>query len=67
MFSEGLASVGIGDDGPFGYIDKTGKVVIQGLGGAFPFFSAGVAMIYADRGKVCYIDRTGKHIWDPPK
>jgi hypothetical protein len=66
MFSQGLAPASVGNNGPFGYIDKTGKFVIQGLGGAYPFFSAGVAMILSDQGKSCYVDKTGKHIWEPP-
>jgi hypothetical protein len=75
-FSEGLASIQIINK--WGYIDKTGKIVIEPqFEEAYPF-EGGAATVYLGRCeinertpksqkpcKLGYIDRTGKYIWKP--
>jgi len=78
-FSEGLASVQIGDK--MGYIDQRGKIVIKPeFDMAFPF-SRGVArveigMCYQEQklsgreSEDCrfgYIDKEGRYLWKPSK
>ncbi len=67
-FSEGLAAVGVGENDDvmkYGYIDKTGTVVIPIDYQIAGFdFSAGVACVsYGYGGSPSYIDKTGKVIW----
>lgn len=60
-FSEGLASVYDNEEDCWGYIDKTGKLVIkldQGVSGRS--FSEGLAMIHHWGTPIGYIDKTGK-------
>jgi hypothetical protein len=67
-FSEGLAAVGT-NSGLFGYIDKTGTLVIpmEHTGAAIYPFSAGLARFDAEAldGSISptYLDKTGKVIW----
>jgi hypothetical protein len=61
-FSEGLAAVQFGQRG-FGYIDKTGNVVIPPKFKLAANFSEGVAPVQMD-GKYGYIDRTGRVVID---
>jgi hypothetical protein len=64
-FSEGLAEVKI--DGKWGYINKTGKMVIEPnsqFRKAFGF-SNGLAIVYISNDDFAYIDKTGKYIWKP--
>ena len=68
-FSEGVAAVSLTLLAPLGYIDRTGKMVIE------PQFDArtgpfqdGIARVYTDRDNKTkddhgYIDGTGKFIW----
>ena len=58
MFSEGLAPVM--DAGKWGYIDKTGKVVIPCKWGATLGFSEGLAPVMDDHEKWGFIDKEGK-------
>jgi hypothetical protein len=86
-FKEGLAAVRIkgagdwtrqeGDEivttitGPFGFIDKSGKMVIEPAFTQVADFSHGLAMINLGPetpglwGKWAYIDKSGKYIWRP--
>ena len=76
-FSEGLAAARVGVK--WGYIDRTGKIVIapqfddaagftDGLGriamggkvGRLSFMESG-----EKRGRVGYVDRAGKYVWEP--
>ncbi len=53
-------------DGKHGYINRTGKVVIQPqFDEAYPFIN-GLAYVRI-KDKWGYIDRTGKYIWQPSK
>lgn len=66
VFSEGLAAVRIGDDntGKYGYIDKTGKMVIAPQFDWALEFSEGLAkIVIANRDG--YIDKTGKIVIVP--
>jgi WG containing repeat len=63
-FSEGLAVVHRG--GRWGYIDKTGKFVIQPLFGQAYNFSGGLALVIVGN-RVGYIDKTGRFIWNPSR
>ena len=63
-FSEGMAAVLI--DKGYGYIDTTGKIIIEPqFEGAFPF-ADGIARVFTES-KPAYIDKTGKYIWKPTK
>lgn len=81
VFSDGLAPVyegvtkfyrmdGVPADGKVGFIDKTGKRVIEakfearGLGGLY--FSKGLAKVF-EGDRWGYIDKTGKYVWIPTK
>lgn len=60
-FSEGLSVIKIGDR--FGYIDNTGKIVINPQ---FKFgnqFNNGMARVVFDSGDWAYIDKEGKVVW----
>jgi hypothetical protein len=71
-FGDGLAPVAVltGQELRWGYIDKTGRMVIPSIfANAFPF-KDGVAMVYVfnpfGRGLVIrYIDTTGRFLWEP--
>ncbi len=65
-FSEGLAAVwtSTGLDGKWVYIDKTGKVAIPLQFESAGPFREGLASVKT-LGKQCYIDKTGRYIWDP--
>lgn len=78
FFSEGLAGVRVGNK--YGYIDKTGKYVINPqFDQAFPF-NEGLAMVVIREKsignsnsntaseyteKLGYIDKSGKYVWNP--
>lgn len=68
MFSEGLAKFQSG--GKYGYIDKSGKVVIEPQYQIASDFSEGIASVRIDDGsrfgKWRYIDKTGKTVIDNP-
>ncbi len=73
--SYAMCGAGLGSNAPQGYIDKTGRMVIEPkFGRGFPF-SNGIAMVSFDEppdvllaiGKRGYIDRTGNYIWQPTK
>jgi hypothetical protein len=68
-FSEGLAAVSPKTLAPYGYVDRTGKMVIEPQ---FDMrtgpFQNGIARVYTDRDYKTrdehgYIDRAGKFIW----
>jgi hypothetical protein len=73
MFHEGLAAVSVGDK--WGYIDKTGKFVINPQYDSALQFENGIAEVglkvprkpdsIMDDYQYGYIDRTGKYIWQP--
>ncbi|MBL0161173.1 MAG: WG repeat-containing protein [Bryobacterales bacterium] len=63
-FSEGVAAVMVG--GKWGYIDTTGRMVIQPM----PLMRAedfhhGLAFVSTKDGKYGYIDKSGKYVWTP--
>jgi hypothetical protein len=65
-FSEGRAAVQKGKGDKKGYIDETGRAVIQPkYDEAWPF-SDGVALVLAG-GKWGYINKSGEFIWGPTK
>jgi len=69
-FSEGLALVSIEDEGigKYGYIDKTGKIIINPQFDDAESFSEGLAAVRIGdyrTGKYGYIDRTGKIVINP--
>lgn len=51
----------------FGYIDKTGKIVIPYAYDEAEDFIDGVAKVRVDNDKSGYIDRSGKYLWEPTK
>ncbi|MFN0170351.1 MAG: WG repeat-containing protein [Bryobacteraceae bacterium] len=62
VFSEGLAAVMVGSDGPFavwGYIDRSGKLVIPAEFQEARSFSEGLARVRDETGRYGYIDRKG--------
>ena len=61
-FSDGLAAVKVG--GRFGYIDKTGRVVIPLQFDSAGEFSDGVAEVEVG-GEFGYINTSGKYVWEP--
>jgi hypothetical protein len=66
-FSDGLALIQIGSS--LGYIDKTGKIVINPqFKMAFPFYG-GLAMVFFRSGNkdMAYIDKEGKIVWRETK
>ena len=58
-YSEGLAAVK-DDNDKFGYIDKTGRLVIPGQWDVVGCFMEGLAPVMGDNGKFGYIDKTGR-------
>ncbi|MCJ7832811.1 MAG: WG repeat-containing protein [Deltaproteobacteria bacterium] len=65
-FSDGLASIKIGKK--WGFIDKTGKVVIQpqfdDAKYKYYYFSEGLAKTYKPNGDLGgYIDKQGNFVW----
>lgn len=62
-FCEGLAPAVLSGE-KYGYIDKTGRVVIQPQFHFASSFSNGVAFVAID-GKPGYIDKAGHYIWKP--
>src|SRR2546426_190067 len=76
-FSEGLSAVRSG--GKWGYVDTSGHMVINPQFDDADYFSGGLARVAIGgkvgrmlitevgeiRGKVGYIDKTGKYVWDP--
>lgn len=74
-FSEGLCAVGKPKGKPvsftygdelfvWGYMDITGKLVIDYQYDIVTPFKNGIAQVMVD-GKIGYIDKTGKYIWEP--
>ncbi len=63
-FSEGLASVIIGDK--MGFIDTTGKIVINPQFRAAYSFYGGLAAVVTDSG-LAYIDKEGNYVWREAK
>jgi len=75
-FIEGLAGICFADETPIlpekakcGFIDKTGKIVIEPKYNQISYFSEGLAAVSVDSdpytAKFGYIDRTGKQIIEP--
>lgn len=63
-FSEGLESVKVGNS--VGYIDKTGKIIINPQFNAASQFYGGLALVNTDSG-LAYIDKEGKYVWRETK
>jgi hypothetical protein len=63
-FSEGLASVRVGKK--WGFIDRTGQMVIPPLYDHAGPFSEGLAYVKVGK-KWGYIDKTGEYVWAPTK
>lgn len=62
-FNEGLAVVQ-NDEGLWGYIDKTGKYVIEPMFTNYPFpFNNGYARVVDKSNQIHFIDKTGRIIW----
>lgn len=60
-FSDGLAPISV-SEGKAGYIDKTGKFVMNPqFNLACPFYG-GLALVFTDSGRA-YIDKEGKYVW----
>ena len=63
-FNDGLAAVQT-TSGKWGYIDKTGKMVIEAKFSSEPSpFSEGYAVVEKRDGKKCYIDKQGNVVFD---
>lgn len=70
-----MCDAGLGPSEPEGYIDRTGKIVIEAkFGRAFPFRNGLAQISFGEPpdvigyvGKRGYIDKTGKYIWEPTK
>lgn len=66
-FSDGLAAVQ-DDNKLWGFIDKTGKYVIEPMFRHEPAsFHSGYAKVEDREGKIHFIDKTGKIVWTPEK
>ncbi len=64
LFFDGLAAVQTSSGGPWGYIDKSGALVIEPRFSAVLSFADGLARVqFADDGNGGYIDKTGKVVW----
>ncbi|MBW4615006.1 MAG: WG repeat-containing protein [Desmonostoc vinosum HA7617-LM4] len=63
LFSEGLAEVRV--NGKWGYIDKTGTIVIQPKFDETQAFSEGLAIVWIAGENTGYIDKTGNYVIDP--
>lgn len=69
-FSEGLAAVQIQrkqgySDTKWGYIDKTGGIVIEPIFEEASSFTNGLAYVKVDAAKQGYINRSGQFVWQP--
>ena len=67
LFLDGIARVKVNDK--WGYIDKKGNYVINpqfDMAFDFSFYNHQIAQVILD-GKLCYIDRTGRIIWQAPE
>jgi hypothetical protein len=65
-FSEGLAAVSVGDrwTGKWGFVDRTGVIVVQPQFELAGWFSEGLAFVVKD-GKRGFIDRKGEMVIEP--
>lgn len=63
QFSQGLAAVKISDTN-WGYVDKTGKLVIEGYRWTTPFYEDGYAVVMTQDAKFAAIDKTGARLFD---
>jgi hypothetical protein len=64
-FSEGLAPAQVGRR--WGYIDRTGRLVIRPQFHEAYQFSGGIAKVKPSFDRMGYIDKTGKYVWTPSK
>lgn len=68
-FSEGLAAVQIQDENGFtkkwGFIDKSGKMVIEPMFEDAASFKNGLAYVKINAAKQGYINRSGQFVWQP--
>lgn len=64
-FSEGLARFELLGKYGMGFVDKTGKVVIQPLYGGQSEFSEGLKFVILDKGEIGFIDRAGSIVLKP--
>jgi hypothetical protein len=56
--------------GKYGFIDKTGKIVITPQFDGAEAIYKGLAKVevgFSDWDKVGYIDKTGRYVWEPRK
>ena len=51
-------------NGKYGYMDRTGKIVMNPQFGEAGYFSEGLACVSIG-GKLSYIHKTGKFVWGP--
>jgi hypothetical protein len=66
QFSEGLSAVSLEIGGPVGYIDQTGKIVIEPQFYTAQPFDGGLAAVRPqERGLWGYIDKTGEMVIEP--
>lgn len=63
-FSEGLAAVKVKDKG-WGYINKSGKIIIQPIFIMVADFYDGLALVRDKNGKCGYIDKNGNYVIEP--
>jgi WG containing repeat len=54
-------------EGRYGYIDKSGRMVIEPQFGNALFFSGGLADASLPNGTTGYIDKSGKFVWSKGK
>jgi hypothetical protein len=61
---EKLYQISVNDK--LGFIDKTGKMIIEPKFDDAEPFSEGLAKIYVGK-RYGYIDKTGKYVWEPTR
>lgn len=64
-FSEGFAPVQFQEKGKWGFIDKTGKIVIEPKFDEVTGFRQGTAMVTINNKFGYIIDKNEKFIWNP--
>lgn len=63
QFSQGLAAIKI-DETNWGYVDKSGTIVMKGYRWATPFYEDGYAVVMTQEGEFTVIDKTGAQLFD---
>ena len=72
VFCDGVALIQVGktDSGKWGFMDRTGKFVIEPKFDWVKLFHDGLAQVRlgdTESGKYGYIDRAGNYVWEPTK